>query len=307
MIKNNEGRTIVFDAFIKNDKLYLISTYYAPSDSPITITLNGVPMIEGGHNQYEPVRYFVGSAPAEASTTIHVDGVPHSITPERIEPTSGEFAVATLFKHDYARIPDFVAYYRGQGCQKFYLYYNGPVLPESLPQAPDIVYRCWDVPYWNYVYGTEVWNRRWIHCGQTTFLTTIRYRYMQDYTWFGLIDLDEWAHGPQPVLDMLRSAQTEVVIVKNHWAHRHDDVIDYNPVGMDLYNRSKCFYRNTYTGDCSIHHPKRPVVLSVFDTLKLLHMADNMKDAGDSVPRQTRIDGLGPNPATLLVADLLKT
>jgi hypothetical protein len=32
-----------------------------------------------------------------------------------------------------------------------------------------------------------------------------------------------------------------------------------------------------------------------------------MKDAGDSVSRQHRIDNLGPNPATLMVADLLKT
>ena len=307
MIKDSQGRTIIFDAFIKNDKLYLISTYYAPTDSPITITLNGVSIIEEGYNQYEPVCYFVGPAPAEAAITIYVDGVPHIITPEHIEPTSGDFAVATLFKHDYSRISDFVAYYRRQGCKKFYLYYNGPILPESLPQAPDIVYRCWDFPYHNYVYGTEVADKHWIHCAQTTFLTTIRYRYMQDYTWFGLIDLDEWVHGPQPILDMLRTAQTEVVVVKNHWAYRHNDIIDYNPVGLNHYERSKCFYRNTYSGVCGIHCPKGFAITSMVDTLKMLHIADDITDGGVSATHQYRINSVGKNPATLLVTDLLKT
>jgi hypothetical protein len=309
MIKGADGRIIVFDACVKQDTLYLISTYYSVDDKPTVIELNGPPLKEAGYKEYEPVRYFYGPAPAEATVTIHIDGVAHSITPERLEASPGEFAVATLFKYDCARIPDFVTYYRNQGCKKFYLYYNGRVLPESLPQAPDIVYRCWYFPYWNCRYDPYKCNTIFQHCAQMTFLTTIRHRYMKDYAWFGLVDLDEWVYteGQTVVRSLQReSPDKNIIVVKNHWAFRDGPVLKYNPVGLTPCQRSKVFYRSTFGGECSIHYPKHSNFY-VSGDLKLLHMADDLRDAGDSIPRQTRIDSLGPSPVVLSVADLLKT
>ena len=309
MIKGADGRLIVFDAFIKHDTLYLISTYYSVDDKLTMIELNGMPLKEAGYKECEPVRYFYGPAPAEATVTIHIDGVPYSITPERLEASSGEFAVATLFKYDYTRIPDFVTYYRNQGCKKFYLYYNGRVLPESLPQAPDIVYRCWYFPYWNCRYNSLTCNTIFPHCAQMTFLTSIRHRYMKDYAWLGLIDLDEWAYTEgQSVLSALQRTKTdkECVVIKNHWAFRNGPALKYNPIGLTPCERSKGFYKGTFSGEVGIHHSKDSL-FHISEDLKLLHMADDLRDAGNSLPRQIRIDSLGPSPVVLSVADLLKT
>ena len=307
MIKGADGRIIVFDAFIKQDILYLISTYYSVDEKPIVIELNGVALKEAGHKEYEPVRYFYGPAPIKTTVTIHINGMAHLITPERLEPRSGEFAVATLFKYDSARISDFVTYYRKQGCQKFYLYYNGPTLPESLPQASDIVYRCWDFLYWNCPHDALTRDIKFSHCAQMTFLTSMRHRYMKDYVWFGLIDLDEWTYTEgQTVLRSLQCESTDCIVVKNHWAFRDGAELKYNPVGLKECNRTKVFYRNTFGGECSIHFPKHST-FHVSKELKLLHMADDLKDVGDSATHQYRINGVGSNPVVLSVADLLKT
>lgn len=280
MIQDTKGRQLVYDAFVRDGYLYLVSTYYHYREGPMRIELDGVLATEVGRNEYEPVRYF--RVPCSTPPThVIIDGTRYAFpTVVEVLPVvapSG-FAIATLFKDDHAHIPEMVDWYRAQGVTHFYLYYNGPVFPAGLPQAPDITYRLWNFRYWNP--GVDYRDREtgWVHAAQTAFLTAVRLRWLPQHEWFGLVDIDEAVTvvSGQRLDDFLRdvSGTYNAIRVRNHWAFRSHDRIVYTMNADSWVHRTKVFYRFTYTGLCGVHHPKEQDRCLNTENARLLHIVN---------------------------------
>lgn len=279
MITDSQGRPFIFDAFIREGVLYLVSAYYHRNDPPVTILVGGKKAAEIGLNDgHEPMRFFSVKV-SEAPTEITVDGVVHSIQPTHVTAAPGGIAVATLFKDDHAFVAYTIRWYRKQGVTRFYLYYNGSALPEGLPQEEGVEYGLWPFPYRNYD-GPRDAARGWTHMSQPAFLTMVRLKYFPDHDWMGLIDLDEFVYpmASETIVDELAAASARgatVVMVKNHWSLRDGDRIQYSLAASDGFaQRTKCFYSKQFRGFWGIHGPKTPCTLERSDRMILAHVAD---------------------------------
>lgn len=282
MIFNDKGQAIIFDAFIRENFLYLISTYRLKSDPPMDIRFNNEKMKEMGRNRYEPNRYFVAPyqhnsniSLIETMISIIINGQEYSFNVPIIQPKKKGFAIATLFKDDYDQIDDFVKYYRKQGVEKFYLYYNGPELPNDLPQGSDIYYNTWDFQYWNHTDWYN-WSKGWTHNAQASFITMIQIKYLKDHNWLGLIDLDEWIYPVKTntILEALQSNnKSQVVMVQNYWAIRNNQEIKYHTKPLSWETRTKCFYNgDKFQGWCGIHAPKNCSSVNKNTDLLMFHL-----------------------------------
>jgi hypothetical protein len=281
MIPGPEGRTLIYDAFVREGVCYLTSTYWHYREPPMVIEIDGVRAEEIGHNEYEPVRYF----------RVPVTGVPTAVTINGIRfafpvaldilpaPAGKGLAVATLFKHDHAYIGSMIEWYRTQGVTDFYLYFNGPVLPAGLPSGSGIHYGLWNHRYWN----PTNWRDKetgWVHAAQTAFLTMARLRYLPDHEWVGFVDIDEhvWPSDGRRIRETLQdiSAEVNVVFVSNHYAFRSHDCLIYTTVSEGGWaGRTKCFYRGTYRGLCGVHAPKgSDYVRFNYEDMPMLHVVN---------------------------------
>ena len=281
MIRDAQGRTVIYDIFVRDGLCYLVSTYWHYRDPPLQIVVNGRVAEEIGYNEYEPVRYFrvPVTAPPEV---ISIDGIEHRIPAVPVigrEGTQG-LAVATLFKHDYAHMTSMIEWYRAQGVETFYLYFNGPSLPPGLPTGPGIQYRLWNFQYWNPCDWRDK-ETGWTHAAQTAFLTMVRLRHLPDHSWIGLVDIDECVANPAgpTVAETLAAvpAEYDVVRVRNRWAFKSHDRLIYTTVGdpeTEWEARTKCFYRGTYTGLCGVHRPKPGATILNCQSLLMLHVVN---------------------------------
>lgn len=282
MLKDTFGRTIIYDAFVRDGWLTLISTYYHYREGPaLTIRVGGRTMQEFGRNEYEPVRYFrLRLADGEgAPSEVEINGVTHRLPIEVLpcRPRSAGFAVTTLFKHDWAHAGAMVDWYRAQGCTAFYLYFNGPVLPSGLPQGPDIHYRTWDFLYWNPGNYRDK-ETGWVHAAQMTYLTMARFRHLPDHEWLGFVDIDEhvWSNDGRNLTEVLATIPPAAMVVRTpcHWALRAPGRIIYTKVGERVGTRSKCFYRGDFNGMIGVHNPHSYTSIVDPPTLVMLHITN---------------------------------
>jgi hypothetical protein len=268
----------IYDIFIKNKNIYLISTYDSSSDVNVILTINDTHLSEFSKKEYEPLRYFYGPLPDSNILTIKLNNTLYKILNvediEHIEPLENKhkFAFTTLFKDDHSFIETSVKHYRKQGVDCFYLYYNGYTLPEGLFQGPDIIYKTWDIqPYMNEKYGPK-----FRHNAQTAFLTMFHLKYFDDNEYVILADLDEFIipyADEMPLVDKVTSLNKDVIKVKNHWAKLNGNTITYSSVASDSWHRRKCIYKGSYTNAIGIHGPKDDIMYDCTD-LRMLHVID---------------------------------
>ena len=276
IIRQNDNSVLIHDIFIRDDKIYFISTFWSPISPKIKISIDDVKLTEHAMNQHEPVRYFSGFVGTKRKFNLNINGNIHIIEPRVIKTLAKKhrFAIATLFKFEtVGMVKRFITYYRSQGCTMFYLYYNGPVLPEDLPKDSDILYRIWNFTYFL--------SGEYIHCAQSAFLTTVRFRYLPDCDFLALIDLDEYIYSLDEKLllvDYLYSLNNNCNVIKmqNHWAKCSElgGPISYNKSGLGFVHRTKCIYKGSFQGHFAIHEPKKESSEKVFQSpyLLLLHL-----------------------------------
>lgn len=276
---DENGTIIVYDVFIRDKKLYFISTFISETVPQFRIKVEGHSLIEFGLNEPEPVRYFFCMIKDNATEfNIFINGNISLLKPAIVIPLKHKHAlgIATLFKFESGpNIQRFLDYYRMQGVTAFYLYYNGAELPDDLPNDIDVFYRVWNFPYWNT-------NKTYMHGAQSIFLTTVRHRHLDDCMWLALVDLDEFIYGSCPLVHYLRSLPLlyDVVRIQNYWSRCPDGggPITYCSEGGDWLNRTKCIYRRGFKGQFSIHGPKPVGDFKEFRAadLKLLHVVNEI-------------------------------
>jgi hypothetical protein len=267
----------IYDIFIKNKTIYIISTHVSSKDVNVRITINDIILSEFSKKEIEPIRYFYGPLPDSTTLLIKVNNNLYKIIKiediEHIEPIEAKhkLAFATLFKDDYSFIESSVKHYRKQGVDCFYLYYNGPTLPDGLFQGADIIYKTWDIQ--PYMYSSPP---NFIHNAQTAFLTMFQLKYFDNNEYVILADLDEFIipyEDEMPLVDKLYVLDEDVVKVKNHWAKLNGNRITYSSVASDIWHRRKCIYKGSYVKAIAIHGPRDEIMYDCTD-LRMLHITN---------------------------------
>ena len=106
-----------------------------------------------------------------------------------------KLTLTTLFKDDYKLFPFFYKYYKDQGVEHFYMYYNGPLSNENNEIKDILNYDDITLIEWNYAYWASCKNG--IHYAQPGQMHHAIYRYgknISDYMIF--CDLDEFLYIP---------------------------------------------------------------------------------------------------------------
>jgi hypothetical protein len=239
-IASKPGRFLFLDAFIKDRRLVLVSTYYPDvrfDFTQVEVAVDGKRLErfeEVGANEYEPTRAIVypldGLPPRarhELSVHYQAQDFVASLAAESGAPRK-TFAVATIFKHDFAAISTFYLYYRLQGVERFYLFYNGDLssVRHRLPDAEGIVYGEWNFQHRIFKRG-ETFSGELVdpqaarneHHAQTTLLTMVRHRYLSDCSFLALVDLDEFLTVEGETLRAhLERANLPTLTARCHWA-----------------------------------------------------------------------------------------
>jgi hypothetical protein len=281
---------LIYDIFIKNNYIYIISTFKHLSQKPLKITVNETLLNAHSSTEAFPMLYYSAKlidndTNTNTNTADFVININSQVTKLGIEyitpkPIRNKLAFATLFKDDHPFLPQMINHYRNQGVDCFYLYYNGPKLPNNLPQGPDINYYLWDIQPYFWPNKNNEFNHR-LHNAQTSFLTMIQHKYFDDNEWIILADLDELIINKKPqektILDRLQQADAEVeaVSIRNHWAKiDKTGKIYYATKDLGPINRTKCIYRGSYKGWICVHHPFGAVNKVDMTDLRMLHVVN---------------------------------
>lgn len=281
MLKDVLGNVIIYDYFIRSGTFYLISTYWSEASPRLAVLVNDNPVTEHGYQEYMATRYFTCPMPDTGLVWVTINGVKYELMPDIIKPLvkKHRFGIVLNFKHESAAwVKRFLKYYRGQGVDAFYFYYNGAVLPADLPVGNDIIYRTWECPF-------KIHTNRFIHSAQTVAYISFRWRYYDDCEWVAAIDLDEFiCDAPELglVADILgnMAGTCDVVMINNFWATVGPEggVFSYCrvPCGFAFDNgRTKCIFNTrNYRGTWGIHLPKADCKLIKSNRLVFYHVID---------------------------------
>jgi len=279
MLKDLCGNVIIYDYFIRNGVFYMISTYWSDSSPHLTVLINDNPAYEKGYQEYMPSRHFSYPTGNTGLVWVTINGVNYELMPEIIKGESHKHKLVIVlnFKHESASwIRRFLDYYKKQGADAFYFYYNGSVMPVDLPQGPDILYRLWDCKF-------KILTNRFIHSAQTAAYCSFRYRYYDDCEWVAIIDLDEFIFDLTEtgrIVDILKKTECDVIMIDNYWASVGPlgGGITYSLISCGFAydnGRTKCIYNTQkYRDEWSIHWPKNDCKMLKSKRLGFLHIID---------------------------------
>jgi len=208
-------KLLFFDIFYKNNKIYLIMPIYNAPALPAYITVNinnKILKLSDTHvkDSNEPILIYMYEHISPPNTVIKVNislinNMVKSYELQHIytKPTTNKvknnnnknfLALTTLFKHDYYLFPLFYNYYKEQGVQHFYMYYNGIITPEisKIFDKPDVTLVEWNYHYWN------PRGVKYAHHAQMGQMHHALYKYGKDiYDYMIFCDLDEYLHIPK--------------------------------------------------------------------------------------------------------------
>ena len=209
-------KLLFFDIFYKNNKIYLIMPIYNAPALPehIKVNINNkILKLCESHvkDSNEPILIYIYEFISPPNTVIKVNislinnmvksyELKHIYTTLNITKNNNNnnnnnfLALTTLFKDDYYLFPLFYNYYKEQGVQHFYMYYNGLITPEisKIFDKPDVTLVEWNYHYWN------PRGFKYDHHAQMGQMHHALYKYGKDiYNYMIFCDLDEYLHIPK--------------------------------------------------------------------------------------------------------------
>jgi hypothetical protein len=217
----NNSKLLFFDIIYKNNKIYLIMPIYNIPANPdnIIVSINNAPIkLTESHvkDSNEPILIYIYeyNSPPNSVIKVNVSLINSMIKSYELshiytvikhyhnhytfgnvfKNNNNFLALTTLFKHDYYLFPLFYNYYKSQGVQHFYMYYNGNITPEisKIFNKSDVTLVEWNFHYWN-PRGTK-----YAHHAQMGQMHHALYKYGKDvYDYMIFCDLDEYLHIPK--------------------------------------------------------------------------------------------------------------
>ena len=265
----NTDELLFFDIFHKNNKVYLIQPVYSstPLDlSTLKIQYNDTELImekKLSKISREPIQiliYTFKSTNPNNTITVTYNSVlkdynlPHIQSSEK-----NTLSITTLFKDDYSLIAIFYEYYKKEGVEKFYMYYNG-ILTNDIRDKfnlPGIILIEWNYKYWNDDHYT------FKHHAQIGQINHALYRYGKDLNSHMIFcDLDEYMYTPNNTLfkTIENSPSIDMFGFCNRWANTLDNKIPHRfPIIFNITKqytfpeRSKCIYKVSSVSIIDIH------------------------------------------------------
>lgn len=264
-----EDRNVLFfNIFIKDSLLYLITPLNKSNkiDNNISIRYdnNELKLKETIKKaQYEATQiiiyYFPFDDKQKYNITVTYNKVKREYELENIKTTKDKkLTLTTLFQTDYKLNKIFYDYYKKQGIEHFYMYYNGKITDEikKYYNEDDITLIEWDFKYWDNI---SLYSRHYAQLGQ---MHDAIYRFGKDKTEYMIFcDLDEYIYNNNfKLIDLVKDSSVDTFGCLNIFSSTLDGSIpDKFPTEFkigDKYKykvRSKCIHKMTSVVHIGIH------------------------------------------------------
>jgi len=262
-----EYKQFYFDIFIKNNYIYLICPIYMVTNrgnrsvkvtkidfGKLQLSINNkslklISRILQPPNKtvcIEPIEIliykYIDNLSTVHFTLNHKNIVTEYTLPHIKTETINKLALTTLFKNDYYLFPLFYQYYKTQGVDHFYMYYNGKLTDtiHSLFDYEDVTLIEWDFQYWNESckYGAHA------QIGQ---INHALYRFGKDLSdYMVYCDLDEYMHIPnKTIIEYINdNKHIDMFSFNNYWCNTLDNKIPKTFPNKIYYEKDKCIIRN---------------------------------------------------------------
>lgn len=264
----------IFDIFIRNDTLIInISFGNHPMDkNKLKIALEKCELefkaehLRDAHEPSHTLEYQITNKPELVSPVpviLSYEEISHSTTCEIVPNVTENNSVAltTLFLNDYKLFPTFYEYYKNEGVDHFYMYYNGIANEEiqTIFDRPGVTLINWNFSYWNPKGSRHTHNAQ---CGQ---MHNALYKYgKNNYNYMIFCDLDEYLHIDNSTLkDYMFENKKNYYGFSNIWGRSLPDTPRY-PFSLTflrqkqkLYwgKRSKVVYDPEIVDILGVHYP----------------------------------------------------
>jgi hypothetical protein len=266
----------LFDVFWKNNSIYLIISINNEvlNEKNLIVSLNQINLNlkeKIVKNKYEPILLFIYDD-KNIYTNIDTNINRNKDLTIRIVYKEQEFikniekvinkensiflSLTTLFKDDYILFPNFYKYYKSQGVEHFFMYYNG-LLNDDIKKLFD--YNDVTLIEWNFIYWT---NNKYTHHAQLGQMHHALYKFgKNNYEYMIFNDLDEYLFIPDiKLIDYIKLNPTFTSFgFKNVWAKTLDNSINFQKnliiaEPLNFPNRSKCIYLVSSLKLLNIHY-----------------------------------------------------
>ena len=263
-----DRNVLFFNIFIKNSLLYLITPLNKSNkiDNNISIKYdnNELKLKETIKKaQYEATQiiiyYFPFDDKEKYNIAVTYNKVKREYELENIKTTKDKkLTLTTLFKSDYKLNKIFYDYYKKQGVEHFYMYYNGKITDEikKYYNEDDITLIEWDFKYWD---NNSLYSMHYAQLGQ---MHDAIYRFGKDKTEYMIFcDLDEYIHNNNFKLkDLIKDSSVDTFGCLNIFSSTIDGSVPYKfPTEFKIgnthnyNNRSKCIHKMTSVVHIGIH------------------------------------------------------
>ena len=273
----------IFDIFIKNEYIYLIISINNKeiNENEIQININGELLNFNSKKinikPIEPIIIFIYNKPTNIFDKniayIQYNNITKSIEIEDIKPDNEYvLTITTLFKDDYRLFPLFYEYYKNQGVEHFYMYYNGIITPEIRESfnKEDVTLIEWNFKYW-------LTNCKYSHHAQIGQMHDALYKYGKyTSTYMIFCDLDEYLNIENTTLKkfLLNNPQIHTFGFHNHWAQTLDNKIpDSFPKSFLIGNKFEYDHRSK-----NIYKTNEHDVIGVHCSINISHLTNELKN-----------------------------
>lgn len=260
---------IFFNIFLKDSELYLICPINKETDlisKKLTIVYNDKELLlkrEIIKDKYEPTQVLIYEFPLNDSDEYNIlvkyNDISKSFKLKNIiSKKQYKLTLTTLFKTDFNLINIFYDYYKKQGIEHFYFYYNDEITDniKALCDKKDITLIQWNYQYWN---NNAKYSRHYAQLGQ---MHDAIYRFgknMCDYMIF--CDLDEYMYVEnKKLINLIEDNKVDTFGFRNIWANTLDNKIPETfpskfKVGQKFRykTRSKCIHKMETVEHIGIH------------------------------------------------------
>ncbi len=259
----NKNEYLFFDIFHKNNEIVLICPVYSetyPNFNNIKIkNSNKYLKLKKSVKKIkrEPIVILIYELKNNGPITVSYNGITKKYTLSHIySKINIKLSQTTLMKNDYKLINVFYDYYRKQGVQYFYIYYNGKLTDtiKNKYKKKNIKLIEWDYAYWN--------NKRYKfnHHAQLGQIHHALYKYgkkSSEYMIFN--DLDEYMYSNKKLINLI-SSKKDTYGFLNYWSNTlNDEIPKVLPSKIKIGNqhkygkRSKCIHKTDSINCIGIH------------------------------------------------------
>lgn len=269
--KLDGDRLLFFDIFHKNNELVLIMPIYdTPVDhNKIKITHNNIQLkIKEVISKFsrEPIlilKYNMISINPENIFKVEYNSKSNTYKLSQGKTKINKtLTITTLFKNDYNLIKIFYDYYKKQGVEFFYLYYNGIANDDikKLHNMKDVLLVNWDFVYWNK--GCRI-----AHHAQMGQMHQALYKYgINQSKYMAFCDYDEYLmclDKKKSLKQLVSNNNYDTIGFCNIWCRtKNEKELDKFPANMNdvlmndkirFGNRSKCIHKTSSIKAIGIH------------------------------------------------------